>query len=68
MPAMAQRLEFDNVTLNEPGTGRKLLQGVSLVIQAGQRVALVGPEEMEKHALVYLLPRFRFIFSPDAHL
>jgi ATP-binding cassette subfamily B protein len=35
-----------------------LLQGVSLTIQAGQRVALVGPDEAEKHALVYLLPRF----------
>src|SRR5262249_41655415 len=27
-------------------------------IAAGQRVALVGADEMEKHALVYLLPRF----------
>src|SRR5262249_18046171 len=52
------QLEFDNVSLAEPGTGRKLLRGVSLTIQAGQRVALVGPEEMEKHALVYLIPRF----------
>src|SRR5262249_50378397 len=30
----------------------------SLRIQAGQRVALLGPEDMEKHALVYLIPRF----------
>jgi ATP-binding cassette subfamily B protein len=55
---MAKQLEFDNVSLKEPGTGRRLLQGVSLTIPAGQRVALVGPEEMEKHALVYLIPRF----------
>ncbi len=55
---LAKQLEFDSVTLHEPGTGRKLLDGVSLTIQAGQRVALVGPDEMEKHALVYLLPRF----------
>jgi ATP-binding cassette subfamily B protein len=55
---LSKQLEFDNVTLNEPGTGRKLLDGVSLTIQAGQRIALVGPDEMEKHALVYLLPRF----------
>jgi ATP-binding cassette subfamily B protein len=55
---LAKQLEFDNVTLHEPGTGRKLLNGVSLTIQAGQRVALVGPDEMEKHALVYLIPRF----------
>src|SRR5207253_10167882 len=58
LPALGKQLEFDNVTLNEPGTGRKLLQGVTLTIQAGQRVALVGPEDMEKHALIYLLPRF----------
>ncbi len=55
---LAKRLEFDNVTLHEPGTGRKLLDGVSLTVQAGQRVALVGPDDMEKHALVYLIPRF----------
>jgi ATP-binding cassette subfamily B protein len=58
LPGMARQLEFDNVTLQEPGTGRKLLQGVSLTIQAGQRVAVVGPEDREKHALVYLIPRF----------
>src|SRR5262245_14703517 len=55
---MAKRLEFDNVVFQEPGSGRKLLRGVSMTIQAGQKVALVGPDDMEKHALVYLLPRF----------
>lgn len=55
---MSQSLEFDNVSLKEPGTGRKLLEGVNLSIKAGQRVAIVGSEEMEKHALVYLIPRF----------
>jgi ATP-binding cassette, subfamily B, bacterial len=58
LPALAKRLDFDNVTLREPGTGRRLLQGVTMTVQAGQRVALVGPDDMEKHALVYLLPRF----------
>jgi ATP-binding cassette subfamily B protein len=58
LPALSKHLEFDNVSLKEPGTGRRLLQGVSLKIEAGQRVALVGPEDMEKHALVYLIPRF----------
>jgi ATP-binding cassette subfamily B protein len=58
LPGLSRQLEFENVTLKEPGTGRKLLQGVSLTIKAGQRVALVGPDEMEKHALVYLTPRF----------
>src|SRR5207237_1837189 len=58
LPALHDVLEFDNVALREPGTDRKLLRGVSLRIPAGQRVALVGPDDMEKHALVYLLPRF----------
>ncbi len=58
LPPLSRQLEFDNVTLNEPGTGRKLLSGVSLTVQAGQRVALVGPDDMQKHALVYLIPRF----------
>ncbi|HYV38612.1 MAG TPA: ABC transporter ATP-binding protein [Gemmataceae bacterium] len=58
LPPLSKHLEFDNVTLNEPGTGRKLLKGVSLTVRAGQRVALVGPDEMQKHALVYLIPRF----------
>jgi ATP-binding cassette subfamily B protein len=58
LPPLGQRLEFDNVTLHEPGTGRKLLQAVSLTIPAGQRIGLVGPDEMQKHALVYLIPRF----------
>jgi ATP-binding cassette subfamily B protein len=58
LPAMSKQLEFDEVSLQEPGTGRKLLQGVNFSIQAGQRVALIGPEDMEKHALVYLIPRF----------
>ena len=58
LPNLSRQLEFDNVSLNEPGTGRKLLNGVSMTVQAGQRVALVGPDDMQKHAFVYLIPRF----------
>jgi ATP-binding cassette subfamily B protein len=57
LPPMSQRLEFDNVSLREPGSSRLLLQDVTLTIQAGQRVGLVGPDDLEKHALVYLIPR-----------
>ena len=55
---LSRQLEFDNVTLREPGTNRPLLQDVSLTIEAGQKVALVGSDDLEKHALVYLIPRF----------
>jgi ATP-binding cassette subfamily B protein len=58
LPAMSKHLEFSKVFLREPGTGKPLLQGVNLTLQAGHMAALVGPEEQEKQALVYLLPRF----------
>lgn len=55
---MSKQLEFMDVRLREPGTDHMLLEGVNLTIEAGQRVALVGAQESEKHALVYLIPRF----------
>jgi ATP-binding cassette subfamily B protein len=57
LPPLAERIEFDNVSLKEPGGGRMLLQEVSLTIPAGKRVGLIGSDELEKHALVYLIPR-----------
>jgi ATP-binding cassette subfamily B protein len=35
-----------------------LLENVNLSITAGNKVAVVGPDEHEKQALVYLIPRF----------
>jgi ATP-binding cassette subfamily B protein len=58
LPPLSKRIEFDEVNLREPGSERMLLEGVSLTIQAGQRVALVGADDLEKRALVYLIPRF----------
>lgn len=58
LPGLSRVLEFDKVTLKEPGTGRNLLRSVSLSVRAGQKVAIVGPDEIEKHALVYLMVRF----------
>jgi ATP-binding cassette, subfamily B, bacterial len=57
VPPLQHQLELDDVSLKEPGTGRTILRHVNLTIQAGQRVALVGPNEIEKHALIYLIPR-----------
>lgn len=58
LPLMTKMIQFDKVSLREPGTGRKLLTNISFTIEAGAKVALVGHDEMEKYALVYLLPRF----------
>jgi ATP-binding cassette, subfamily B, bacterial len=54
---LSRKLEFDNVSLREPGGSRMLLDGVTLTVQAGQRVGLIGADDLEKHALVYLIPR-----------
>ena len=58
LPPLTTRVEFRNVTLKEPGTGRPLLDGVSFAVPAGAKVAVVGPDPAELRALVYLLPRF----------
>lgn len=55
---LSSKLEFRNVGLKEPGTGRTLLESVSLEVNGGERVAIVGQDDLEKHALVYLIPRF----------
>jgi ATP-binding cassette, subfamily B, bacterial len=57
LPPLGKQLEFDNVTLRDPSTGRTLLENVSVTIPAGHRVGLVGADNLEKHALVYLIPR-----------
>lgn len=58
LPPLSTRIEFRNVTLKEPGTGRALLDNVSFAVPAGSKVAVVGPDPAELRALVYLLPRF----------
>jgi ATP-binding cassette, subfamily B, bacterial len=57
LPPLADRIEFDNVSLREPGGSRMLLEGVSLTLPAGKRIGLIGADDLEKHALVYLIPR-----------
>jgi ABC-type multidrug transport system fused ATPase/permease subunit len=58
LPPLTTRMEFRAVTLKEPGTGRAILDNLTFAIPAGTRVALVGPDPVEKRALVYLIPRF----------
>lgn len=63
LPALTRLLEFENVSLTEPGAGRTLLKNINLTIQAGQNVALIGADDLEKQAFLYLIPRF---FDPSA--
>ena len=57
LPDVSERIDFDNVSLKEPGAKKMLLEKVSLTIKSGQRIGLVGAEDSEKHAFAYLLPR-----------
>jgi len=56
--AMSKQMEFDQVSLREPGSDRMLLDGLSMTVHSSQRVAIVGSDEASKHALVSLIPRF----------
>ncbi|MDC0335792.1 ABC transporter transmembrane domain-containing protein [Pseudodesulfovibrio sp.] len=53
-----ERLSFDNIHFTYPDAPRPALNGVSLTIQAGQRVAIVGPSGSGKTTLVNMIPRF----------
>ncbi len=58
LPALTNRMEFRHVSLKEAGTGRMLLENVSFAVPAGAKIAIVGSDPDEKHALMYLIPRF----------
>jgi ATP-binding cassette subfamily B protein len=58
LPGLTTRLEFRGVKVEEPGTGRALLENVTFAVPAGARVAIVGPDPLEKRTLIDLIPRF----------
>jgi ATP-binding cassette, subfamily B, bacterial len=57
LPAGAGRVELRDVTLRYEGTPTPALRDVSLVVEAGTTVALVGPTASGKTTLVSLIPR-----------
>ena len=52
------RIEFRNVSFAYPGSSRKVLRDVSLTIEPGQKVAIMGATGCGKSTLVSLIPRF----------
>ncbi len=56
-------IEFDNVTFSYPGTERPVLDGLDLVVEPGQSLAIVGSNGAGKTTLLKLLCGF---YRPDA--
>ncbi len=56
-------IRFDDVALTYRAAARAALAAVTLEIQPGETVALVGPSGGGKSSLIHLLPRF---YHPDA--
>jgi ATP-binding cassette, subfamily B, bacterial len=58
LPGVQRGIEFAEVTVREPGTGRLLLNKASFKVKAGQQTGIVGSNIDEQVALVSLIPRF----------
>ena len=56
-------ISFENVTLSYLRGTRRALTEVTLAIEPGETVALVGPSGSGKSSLIHLLPRF---YHPDS--
>lgn len=62
LPLLDQAIEFRNVRFTYPGADAPALDGITLSIQRGERIALVGPNGSGKTTLLSMLMRF---FEPD---
>ena len=56
-------IEFDQVSFQYDGTDKEVLHQLSLVIQPGENVALVGPSGVGKTTIANLIPRFYNVTS-----
>lgn len=61
IPRHSESIEFRNVCFSYQ-KGQTILENISLTVQAGETVAIVGPNGCGKSTLLNLIPRF---FDPD---
>jgi ABC-type multidrug transport system fused ATPase/permease subunit len=62
MPSLKHALRFENVSF-QYHPDKPILRGVNLEVQAGETIAIVGPNGCGKTTLMQLLPRF---YDPTA--
>jgi ABC-type multidrug transport system fused ATPase/permease subunit len=62
LPRHAESIELDRVTFTYPGAARPALRDLSLRVDHGERLAIVGPNGCGKTTLLALIPR---LFDPD---
>ncbi|MEE8170159.1 MAG: ABC transporter ATP-binding protein, partial [Phycisphaerae bacterium] len=62
LPPLSDGIEFRDVRFTYPGAERPAVDGLSLQIRRGERIAIVGPNGSGKTTLVSLLMRF---FNPQ---
>jgi ABC-type multidrug transport system fused ATPase/permease subunit len=62
LQTLKTKLEFRDIVFTYPGAELPALNGVSLNVLAGHRVAIVGPNGSGKTTLANLIPRF---YDPD---
>ncbi len=61
-------IEFRNVQVTYPGAPRPALDGIDLVVEPGETIALVGPSGSGKTTLANLLPRFYALESGEIRI
>ncbi len=55
---LADKLDLVEVSYREPGTGKMILEGVSIHVKAGQRAAVVCSTSLESRTIAHLMLRF----------